>query len=64
MEPLIRAILSKLLGDDANDIEIISNSVDIHKDGTWNLKYRHPSRYLTHLFPRLEYPVLELLSPQ
>jgi 2-hydroxy-3-keto-5-methylthiopentenyl-1-phosphate phosphatase len=64
MEPLIRAILSNLLGDDANDIEIISNSVDIHKDGSWNLKYRHPSRYLTRPFPQLAYPVLDLLSPQ
>jgi 2-hydroxy-3-keto-5-methylthiopentenyl-1-phosphate phosphatase len=44
MEPLIRAILSNLVGDDANDIEIISNSVDVHKDGSWNIKFRHPSR--------------------
>jgi 2-hydroxy-3-keto-5-methylthiopentenyl-1-phosphate phosphatase len=44
MEPLIRAILSNLVGDDAKDIEIISNSVDIHDDGSWNIKYRHPSR--------------------
>ena len=45
MEPLIRAILTNLVGDeDANYIEIISNSVDVHDDGSWNLKYRHPSR--------------------
>jgi 2-hydroxy-3-keto-5-methylthiopentenyl-1-phosphate phosphatase len=44
MEPLIRAILSNLVGDDANDIEIISNSVDVHKDGSWSIKFRHPSR--------------------
>jgi 2,3-diketo-5-methylthio-1-phosphopentane phosphatase len=44
MEPLIRAILSNLVGDDASDIEIISNSVDVHEDGSWNIKFRHPSR--------------------
>ncbi|KAH9029978.1 HAD-like domain-containing protein [Lactarius pseudohatsudake] len=48
MEPLIRAILSNLVGDDANDIEIISNSVEVHKDGSWNIKYRHPSSGYGH----------------
>jgi 2-hydroxy-3-keto-5-methylthiopentenyl-1-phosphate phosphatase len=45
MAPLIRAVLSNLIGeDDAKDIEIISNDVDSHSDGTWAIKYRHPSR--------------------
>jgi 2-hydroxy-3-keto-5-methylthiopentenyl-1-phosphate phosphatase len=44
MEPLIRAVLSNLLGDDAKDIDIISNSVDVHEDGSWNIKFRHPTR--------------------
>jgi 2-hydroxy-3-keto-5-methylthiopentenyl-1-phosphate phosphatase len=44
MEPNIRAVLSNLLGDDAKDIEIISNSVDVHEDGSWHIKFRHPSR--------------------
>lgn len=53
MEPLIRAILSNLVGDDANNIEIISNSVDVHKDGSWSIKFRHPSRYCVPSFPQL-----------
>ncbi|KAH9959944.1 HAD-like domain-containing protein [Russula dissimulans] len=48
MEPLIRAILSNLVGDDAKDIEIISNSVDVHDDGLWNIKFRHPSSGYGH----------------
>ena len=64
MEPLIRAILTNLLGDDANHIDIISNSVQVHKDGSWYIKYRHPTRYCTRPFPQLAYPVLDLLSPQ
>jgi hypothetical protein len=51
MEPLIRAILSNLVGDEANDIEIISNSVDVHEDGSWNIKFRHPSRYSVPPYP-------------
>jgi len=48
MEPLIRAILSNLVGDDAKDIDIISNSVDVHDDGLWNIKFRHPSSGYGH----------------
>jgi 2-hydroxy-3-keto-5-methylthiopentenyl-1-phosphate phosphatase len=45
MAPLIRAVLSKHIGDEeANEIEIISNDVDIQADGKWQIKYRHPSR--------------------
>ena len=45
MTPTIRAVLSNLLGEeDSKDIEIVSNEVDIHADGTWSIKYRHPSR--------------------
>lgn len=45
MAPLIRAVLSKLIGeDDAKDIEIVSNEVDVRPDGTWEIKYRHPTR--------------------
>jgi len=43
--PFIRAVLSKHIGDEeANEIEIISNDVDILPDGKWHIKYRHPSR--------------------
>jgi len=34
-----------VIGDDAKDIDIISNSVDVKPDGTWSIRYRHPSRY-------------------
>ena len=45
MTPTIRAVLSNLLGEQAaEDIEIISNDVDIKEDGTWEIKFRHPSR--------------------
>ena len=45
MAPIIRAVLSSLIGEeDSKDIEIVSNEVDIHADGTWSIKYRHPSR--------------------
>ena len=45
MEPFIRAVLSNLIGDDAKDIDIISNSVDVKPDGSWSIHYRHPTRY-------------------
>ena len=63
MEPLIRAVLSNLLGDDANDIEIISNSVDVHEDGSWNIKFRHPARYAPTVAP-IGSSVPNTLSPQ
>ena len=45
MAPLIRAVLSKHIGDkEANEIEIISNDVDVQPDGKWRIKYRHPTR--------------------
>lgn len=45
MAPLIQAVLSKHIGDEeAKEIEIISNDVDILPDGKWRIKYRHPSR--------------------
>lgn len=47
MTPTIRAVLSNLVGDEwAKEIEIISNDVDIHPDGHWSIKFRHPSRYV------------------
>ena len=46
MAPIIRAVLSNLIGEeDSKEIEIVSNDVDIHEDGTWSIKYRHPTRY-------------------
>lgn len=45
MAPLIRAVLSKLIGDEeAKNIEIIANDAIVREDGTWEIQYRHPSR--------------------
>lgn len=45
MAPLIRRVLSNLIGDkEASEIEIISNHVDIEPNGKWHIKFRHPSR--------------------
>ena len=45
MAPLIRAVLGSLIGEeDANKIDIVSNDVNIHPDGKWEIQYRHPTR--------------------
>ncbi|KAF5311005.1 hypothetical protein D9619_007738 [Psilocybe cf. subviscida] len=45
MAPLIRAVLSKLIGDDESaKIEIIANDVVLKPEGEWEIKFRHPSR--------------------
>lgn len=43
MEPLIRALLGKLLGAGAQAIPILSNDVNIHPDGTWTIAFRDES---------------------
>jgi len=49
MTPLIRAVLSNLVGEeDANEIEIISNDVTIQPNGRWDIKYRHPTSGFGH----------------
>lgn len=49
MAPLIRAVLSNLLGDAAaNEIEIIANDVTVFPDGKWEIKFRHPSSGFGH----------------
>lgn len=49
MTPLIRALLSNLIGEeDAKTIDIISNDVDVHPDGSWEIKFRHPTRSAHH----------------
>lgn len=48
MTPLIRAVLSNLIGEEeASEIDVISNDVNIHADGKWEIQYRHPSRYVS-----------------
>ncbi|KAF8830763.1 hypothetical protein HHX47_DHR2000935 [Lentinula edodes] len=45
MTPTIRAVLTNLVGEEsANEIEIISNDVELRPDGTWGIKFRHPTR--------------------
>ncbi|CCA77245.1 hypothetical protein PIIN_11226 [Serendipita indica DSM 11827] len=45
MEPLIRAVLVNLIGEeDAASIDIISNDVMTDETGRWRIKYRHPDR--------------------
>ena len=45
MAPLIRVVLSNLVGDEAaNEIEIIANDVTVFPDGKWEIKFRHPTR--------------------
>lgn len=44
MTPIIRAVLSNLLPEDAAaTIPIISNEVEPLADGKWTIKYRHPT---------------------
>lgn len=48
MAPIIRAILSNLVGEEvANEIRIIANDVVVFPDGKWEIQYRHPSRWVT-----------------
>lgn len=49
MEPLIRAVLGKLLGEEeAKVIEIIANDVKLTDEAgvgeTWEIVFRHPER--------------------
>ena len=44
MEPIIRALLTKLIGPKAHAIPIYSNNVEIHPDGSWNIVFRDESR--------------------
>ena len=53
MAPLIQAVLSKRIGDEeAKEIEIISNGVDIFPDGKWRIKHRHPLGWMVLNFRR------------
>ncbi|KAF8586623.1 hypothetical protein K439DRAFT_1408551 [Ramaria rubella] len=64
MAPLIRAVLSNLIGeDDAKDIEIISNDVKVSPDGKWEIQFRHPSSGFGHDKSQAILPYRDLLSP-
>ncbi|KZT36146.1 hypothetical protein SISSUDRAFT_1050258 [Sistotremastrum suecicum HHB10207 ss-3] len=64
MAPLIRAILSNLIGEEeAAKIDIISNDVKIEQDGKWSIQYRHPSSGFGHDKSQAILPYRELPSP-
>ncbi|KAF8525178.1 HAD-like domain-containing protein [Hysterangium stoloniferum] len=64
MAPLIRAVLSNLLGEeDARDIEIISNNVKVHDDGKWEIQFRHPTSNFGHDKSQAILPYRNLSNP-
>ncbi|KAF9461728.1 HAD-like domain-containing protein [Collybia nuda] len=64
MAPLIRAVLSNLVGDEAaNEIEIIANDVAVHPDGKWEIKFRHPSSGFGHDKSQAILPYRDLADP-
>ncbi|TFK46476.1 hypothetical protein OE88DRAFT_1687581 [Heliocybe sulcata] len=64
MAPLIRAVLSNLIGEeDAKEIEIISNDVEVKSDGTWEIKYRHPTSGFGHDKSQAILPYRRLPNP-
>ncbi|KAF9444921.1 hypothetical protein P691DRAFT_711132 [Macrolepiota fuliginosa MF-IS2] len=64
MAPLIRAVLSNLLGEEAsNEIEIIANDVNVQPDGKWEIKFRHPTSGFGHDKSRAILPYRNLPNP-
>ena len=54
MAPFIRAVFGNLIGEkEAGTIDIVSNDADIHPDGTWEIKFRHPTRYVHSPFSHI-----------
>ncbi|TFK38257.1 HAD-like domain-containing protein [Crucibulum laeve] len=64
MAPLIRAVLSNLVGEkDASEIEIVANEAIVHEDGTWDIQFRHPSSGFGHDKSQSILPYRALESP-
>ncbi|RDB27056.1 Pdp3-interacting factor 1 [Hypsizygus marmoreus] len=64
MAPIIRAVLSKLVGEeDASEIEIIANDAIVHPNGRWEIKYRHPSSGFGHDKSQAILPYGDLVEP-
>ncbi|KIM59781.1 hypothetical protein SCLCIDRAFT_1217392 [Scleroderma citrinum Foug A] len=64
MEPIIRTVLSATVTpEEAAEIDIISNGVDIHEDGTWSIKYRHPTSNFGHDKSQAILPYRDLPNP-
>ncbi|KAI0026798.1 HAD-like domain-containing protein [Vararia minispora EC-137] len=63
MEPIIRAVLSNLLGEHEKEIAIISNDAEVKEDDTWMIKYRHPSSHFGHDKSQAILPYRRLPNP-
>ncbi|KAG8922296.1 hypothetical protein FRC03_004550 [Tulasnella sp. 419] len=64
MEPLIRAILANLVGEeDAKLIDIIANSVRLEENGKWHIVYRHPESGYGHDKSQAILPYRQLENP-
>ncbi|KAI1789215.1 HAD-like domain-containing protein [Ganoderma leucocontextum] len=64
MAPIIRAVLSNLIGEeDSKAIEIVSNEADVHENGTWSIKYRHPTSGFGHDKSQAILPYRDLPEP-
>ncbi|KAM6503151.1 HAD-like domain containing protein [Amanita muscaria] len=64
MAPIIRAVLSNLVGDkDASEIDIIANDAVVRPNGSWEIKYRHPSSGYGHDKSQAILPYRKLPNP-
>ncbi|KAF8958164.1 HAD-like domain-containing protein [Flammula alnicola] len=64
MAPLIRAVLSNLVGQEAADeIEVIGNDATVFPDGKWEIKFRHPSSGFGHDKSQAILPYRRLPNP-
>ncbi|KAI0338033.1 hypothetical protein BDW22DRAFT_1363392 [Trametopsis cervina] len=64
MAPLIRAVLSKLIGEEeSQNIEIVANDADVKDDGSWEIKYRHPTSGYGHDKSQAILPYRALSNP-
>jgi 2,3-diketo-5-methylthio-1-phosphopentane phosphatase len=64
MEPLIRAVLAEVVGEeDAAKVEIISNGIKVKDNGKWNIVFRHPDSGFGHDKSLAILPYRSLPSP-
>jgi len=65
MEPIIRAIFANLIGEeDAKQLDIISNYVDVREDGHFSVRFRHPESHFGHDKSKALRPYAELPKDQ
>ncbi|TDL25297.1 hypothetical protein BD410DRAFT_785208 [Rickenella mellea] len=64
MAPLIRAVLSNLIGEEnSKQIDIVSNDVKVDSNGKWQIMYRHPTSGFGHDKSRAILPYRDLSEP-